>query len=100
MAGIPPLSGFFAKLYVLLPAVEAGFWLMATVAVLSSVVSAYYYLRVVKVMYFDQPAAALDARPAGVSFVLASTGLFTMFFFLMPAPLLAAARQAVAALIG
>ncbi|WP_191085482.1 NADH-quinone oxidoreductase subunit NuoN [Roseococcus microcysteis] len=100
MAGIPPLSGFFAKLYVLLPAVEAGFWLMAVVAVLSSVVSAYYYLRVVKVMYFDQPAGALDARTAGVSFVLAGTGLFTMFFFLMPAPLLAAARQAVAALIG
>lgn len=100
MAGIPPLSGFFAKLYVLLPAVEAGFWLMAVVAVLSSVVSAYYYLRVVKVMYFDQPAGALDARTSGVSFVLAGTGLFTMFFFLMPAPLLAAARQAVAALIG
>ncbi|WP_206928705.1 NADH-quinone oxidoreductase subunit NuoN [Roseococcus thiosulfatophilus] len=100
MAGIPPLSGFFAKLYVLLPAVEAGFWLMAVVAVLSSVVSAYYYLRVVKVMYFDASTGALDARPSGVSFVLAGTGLFTMFFFLMPAPLLAAARQAVAALIG
>ncbi len=100
MAGIPPLAGFFAKLYVLLPAVEQGFWLLATVGVLSSVVSAYYYLRIVKVMYFDQPLPALDARPAGVSFVLGATGLFTTFFFLFPAPLLAAARQAVAALIG
>jgi len=100
MAGIPPLSGFFAKLYVLLPAVEAGFWVMAVVAVLSSVVSAYYYLRVVKVMYFDAAEAPLDARPAGVSFVLAGTGIFTLFFFLLPAPLLAAARLAVAALTG
>jgi len=100
MAGIPPLAGFFAKLYVLLPAVEQGFWLLATVGVLSSVVSAYYYLRIIKVMYFDQPLPALDPRPAGVSVVLGATGLFTALFFLFPAPLLAAARQAVAALIG
>jgi NADH-quinone oxidoreductase subunit N len=100
MAGIPPLAGFFAKLYVLLPAVEQGFWILAVVAVLSSVVSAYYYLRIVKVMYFDAPLPGFDARPIGVSVVLAGTGAFTLFFFLLPAPLLAAARQAVAALIG
>jgi len=100
MAGIPPLAGFFAKLYVLLPAVEQGFWILAVVAVLSSVVSAYYYLRIVKVMYFDVPLPGFDARPVGVSVVLAGTGAFTLFFFLLPAPLLAAARQAVAALIG
>jgi NADH-quinone oxidoreductase subunit N len=100
MAGIPPLAGFFAKLYVLLPAVEQGYWTLATVAVVSSVVSAYYYLRIVKVMYFDAAAPGFDIRPAGVTVVLAGTGLFTTFFFLFPAPLLAAARQAVAALIG
>jgi NADH-quinone oxidoreductase subunit N len=100
MAGIPPLAGFFAKLYVLLPAVEQGYWTLATVAVVSSVVSAYYYLRIVKVMYFDAAAPGFDVRPAGVTVVLAGTGLFTTFFFLFPAPLLAAARQAVAALIG
>ncbi len=100
MAGIPPLAGFFAKLYVLLPAIEQGFWLLAVVAVLSSVVSAYYYLRIVKVMYFDAAKPAFDSRPTGVSVVLAGTGAFTLFFFLFPAPLLAAARQAVAALIG
>ena len=100
MAGIPPLAGFFAKLYVLLPAVEQGFWILAVVAVLSSVVSAYYYLRIVKVMYFDAPLPGFDARPVGVSVVLAGTGAFTLFFFLLPAPLLSAARQAVAALIG
>jgi NADH-quinone oxidoreductase subunit N len=100
MAGIPPMAGFFAKLYVLLPAIQGGFWLLATVAVLSSVVSAYYYLRIVKVMYFDAAKPGFDARPTGVSVVLAGTGAFTLFFFLFPAPLLAMARQAVAALIG
>jgi NADH-quinone oxidoreductase subunit N len=100
MAGIPPLAGFFAKLYVLLPAVEQGFWILAVVAVLSSVVSAYYYLRIVKVMYFDAPLPGFAPRPMGVSLVLAGTGAFTLFFFLLPAPLLAAARKAVAALIG
>ncbi|MCX8133686.1 MAG: NADH-quinone oxidoreductase subunit NuoN [Roseococcus sp.] len=100
MAGIPPLAGFFAKLYVLLPAVEQGFWILAVVAVLSSVVSAYYYLRIVKVMYVDAPLPGFAPRPMGVSLVLAGTGAFTLFFFLLPAPLLAAARKAVAALIG
>ena len=100
MAGVPPLAGFFAKLYVLLPAIQHGFWLLAVVAVLSSVVSAYYYLRIVKVMYFDAPLTGFDTRPTGVSVVLAGTGAFTLFLFLFPAPLLAAARQAVAALIG
>ena len=100
MAGIPPLAGFFAKLYVLLPAVEQGFWILAVVAVLSSVVSAYYYLRIVKVMYFDASLPGFAPRPMGVSLVLAGTGAFTLFFFLLPAPLLAAARKAVAALIG
>ncbi len=75
MAGIPPLSGFFAKLYVLLPAVQNGFLWLAAVAVFASVVSAYYYLRVVKVMYVDAPVGTFVPRPAGVSFVMAATGL-------------------------
>jgi NADH-quinone oxidoreductase subunit N len=100
MAGIPPLAGFFAKLYVLLPAVEKGFWTLATVGVLSSVVSAYYYLRIIKVMYFDAPLPAFDARPAGVSVVLGATALFTTFFPLFAGALLGAARHAVMALVG
>ncbi|WP_160121019.1 NADH-quinone oxidoreductase subunit NuoN [Rhodovarius lipocyclicus] len=100
MAGVPPMAGFFGKLYVLLPAVEQGFWVLAVVGVLSSVVSAFYYLRVIKVMYFDAPAEAFDVRPASVSVVLAGTGLFTGFLFLFPAPLLAAARAAVVAILG
>jgi NADH-quinone oxidoreductase subunit N len=100
MAGVPPMAGFFAKIYVLLPAIEQGFWAMAVIGVLSSVVSAYYYLRIVKVMYFDAPVTGFDMRPAGVSVVLAASGVFTLFFFLFPALLLDAAKHAVAALIG
>ena len=101
MAGIPPLAGFFGKLYVFLAAVQGGFWTLAVVGVLTSVVSAYYYLRIVKVMYFDQPAGAgLDARPAGLSVVMAGAGLFTLLFFVFPAPILAAAQAAVRSVMG
>ncbi|MBL6455196.1 NADH-quinone oxidoreductase subunit NuoN [Belnapia sp. T6] len=100
MAGIPPLAGFFSKLYVFLAAVQGGFWTLAVVGVLTSVVSAYYYLRVVKVMFFDQPAGALDRAPASLTIVMAGTGLFTLLFGLFPAPLLAAAQAAAAALLG
>ena len=100
MAGIPPLSGFFAKLYVFLPAVQTGMWTLAVIGVLTSVVGAYYYLRIVKIMYFDPPEAAFDPRPASVSFVAAATGLFTMFFFLFPAPFVGAAQAAAKVLFG
>ena len=99
MAGIPPLAGFFGKLYVFLAAVQGGFWVLATVGVLTSVVSAYYYLRIVKVMYFDQGAGALDRAPASLSVVMAGTGLFNLLFILWPAPMLAAASAAAAALL-
>jgi NADH-quinone oxidoreductase subunit N len=100
MAGIPPLAGFFGKLYVFLAAVQGGFWTLAVVGVLSSVVGAYYYLRIVKVMYFDQGEGAFDPVPASLGVVMAGTGLFTLLFFLFPAPILAAAQAAVAALTG
>ena len=96
MAGIPPLAGFFGKLYVFLAAVQGGFWVLATIGVLTSVVSAYYYLRIVKAMYFDQGAAgALDRAPASLSVVMAGAGLFNMFFILWPTPMLGAAEGAI-----
>jgi NADH-quinone oxidoreductase subunit N len=100
MAGIPPLAGFFGKLYVFLAAVQGGYWTLAVIGVLTSVVSAYYYLRIVKVMYFDQAVGALDRPPASLTIVMAGTGLFTAFFCLWPAPMLAAAQAAAAALLG
>ena len=84
----------------LLPAIENGYFFLALVGVLSSIVSAYYYLRVIKVMYFDPELPAFDPRPMGLSVVLAGSGLFTAFFFLFPAPLIAAARAAVQSLLG
>ena len=100
MAGIPPLSGFFGKLYVFLAAVQSGLWTLAIIGVLTSVVGSYYYLRIVKVMYFDAPGPALDRRPSMLGFVAAVTGLFTLFFFLFPGPLVAAAGTAASALFG
>ena len=94
LAGIPLMSGFFAKLYIFLSAVQAGLWTLAIVGVLTSVVGAFYYIRIIKVMYFDAPAERFDPRPAGLSFVVAATGLFTGFFFLFPAPIVAAAQTA------
>ena len=64
LAGIPPLAGFFAKFYVFLAAIKAGLSTLAVIGVLASVVGAYYYLRIVKIMYFDEPAKAFEPMPA------------------------------------
>ena len=63
MAGIPPLAGFFAKFYVFLAAIKAGLYVLAVIGVLASVVGAYYYLAIVKIMYFDEPAEGFFAMP-------------------------------------
>jgi NADH-quinone oxidoreductase subunit N len=94
LAGIPLMSGFFAKLYIFLAAVQGGLWTLAVIGVLTSVVSAFYYIRVIKVMYFDPATEPFDPRPTALSFVVAGTGLFTAFFFLFPAPVVAAAQAA------
>jgi NADH-quinone oxidoreductase subunit N len=94
LAGIPPLAGFFAKFYVFLAAIHAGLYGLAVTGVLLSVVGAYYYLRIVKVMYFDAPAEPFEPMPRPLAAVLAVSGLFTLLFFLYPAPLVAAAGTA------
>jgi NADH-quinone oxidoreductase subunit N len=100
MAGIPPLAGFFGKFYVFMAAVQAGLWPVAVMGVLSSVVSAFYYLRIVRVMYFDPAQPAFDPRPASVGVVIAGSMLFTALFALAPAPLVAAAGTAARSLFG
>ncbi len=94
LAGIPLMAGFFAKLYIFLAAVKAGLWTLAVIGVLTSVVGAFYYIRIIKIMYFDAPAEAFDRRPPALSFVVAATGLFTALFFLFPAPVVDAAEMA------
>jgi NADH-quinone oxidoreductase subunit N len=99
MAGIPPLAGFFGKLYVFLAAVEQGLWPLAIIGVLASVVSAFYYLRIVKLMYFDAAAEAFAPRPASLSLVMTAAAGFTLLFFVLPAPLVGAAQAAAASLL-
>jgi NADH-quinone oxidoreductase subunit N len=101
MSGIPPLAGFFAKLYIFLAAIQAELYALAVIGVLSSVVAAFYYMRIVKVMYFDELAEPLD-KPldTGIAAVLGLTGIVILFFFAYPGPLLAGAGTAAAALFG
>ena len=94
LAGIPPLAGFFAKFYVFLAAIQAGLFLLAVVGVVTSVVGAYYYLAIVKVIYFDEPATRFEPMPRELGAVLAVTGLFNLLFFVYPGPLVEAANAA------
>jgi NADH-quinone oxidoreductase subunit N len=94
LAGIPPLAGFFAKFYVFLAAIDAKLYALAVIGVVSSVVGAFYYLRIVKLMYMDEPAGAFLPMPNELRVVLGICGLFVIFFFLYPSPLVAAAATA------
>ena len=94
LAGVPPLAGFFGKFYVFLAAINAGLYTLAVIGVLSSVVGAFYYLSIVKVMYFDQPAPAFQRTPALVGLMMLVFGTLNIVFFLYPAPLLGAATAA------
>ena len=95
MAGIPPLAGFFGKFYIFIAAVQNGMYLLAVIGVLSSVVSCFYYLKIVKTMYFDAPNERFDS---GVSlpmqFVIACCTLFTLCFFALPSWLIESAKAA------
>jgi NADH-quinone oxidoreductase subunit N len=94
LAGIPLLAGFFAKFYVFLAAIKAGLYALSVIGVLTSVVGAYYYLAVVKVMYFDEPAERLEKVPYELKVVLAAAGVFNLLFFVYPGPLVESAAWA------
>jgi NADH-quinone oxidoreductase subunit N len=85
MAGIPPMAGFFGKLYIFLAAIESGLYTLAIIGVLSSVIGAYYYLRIIKVMYIDDPAEGFDrAMGREIRVILSVSTLFVAFFILDP----------------
>jgi NADH-quinone oxidoreductase subunit N len=94
MAGIPPLAGFFAKFYVFVAAIKAGLYILAVIGVVTSVVGAYYYLAIIKTMYFDDAVEGYYAMPFELKVVLAVCGLFNVLFFLYPGPLVGAASAA------
>ena len=82
LAGIPPLAGFWAKWYVFLPAIKAGLYPLSVIGVVTSVVGAYYYLRIVKIMFFDETAEAFSP-PEGRTFaVMALSAAFVVAFVL------------------
>ena len=98
LAGLPPTAGFFAKLSVLQAAWEAGFAWVVVVGVLLSVVGAFYYLRVVKLMYFDAPVAEITIAPrADTRWVLSLAALATLALGIVPQPLLDLCVRAIAA---
>ncbi|MBE04993.1 MAG: NADH-quinone oxidoreductase subunit NuoN [Gammaproteobacteria bacterium] len=100
MAGIPPLAGFFGKLYVFMAAVNADLIGLAIIGVLTSVVGAYYYIRIVKVIYFDKAKDSFD-KPIGIEItaILGITGIITALFFAYPSPILEGASAAALSII-
>ncbi|HMK67268.1 MAG TPA: NADH-quinone oxidoreductase subunit NuoN [Stellaceae bacterium] len=99
LAGVPPLAGFLGKFYIFLAAIDARYYGLAIIGVVTSVVGAYYYLRIVKVMFFDEPAPAFD-RPTSpvLGTVLAVSALLVLLFFIYPAPIADSAKAAAATL--
>jgi NADH-quinone oxidoreductase subunit N len=94
LAGIPPLAGFFAKFYVFLAAIQAGLYPLAVIGVLASVVGAYYYLRIIKIMYFDEPVAPFQPMPVELRLVLGVSGVFMLFYVFIAAQVANAAETA------
>ncbi|HEY4202251.1 MAG TPA: NADH-quinone oxidoreductase subunit NuoN [Devosiaceae bacterium] len=82
LIGLPPLAGFFAKWQVFLAAIEAKLFVLAVIGVLASAVSAYYYLRVIKTMYFDEPVQQFETVPRELTVVMAVTGFFIVTYYL------------------
>ena len=94
LAGIPPLAGFFAKFYVFLAAIKAGLYTLAVIGVVTSVVGAYYYLAIVKTMYFDEPTPAFVPMRPELRLVLGVSGLLVILIGVYPGPLADAAAAA------
>jgi NADH-quinone oxidoreductase subunit N len=99
LTGIPPLSGFWAKYYVFLSGVQAGLTWLVVVAVISSVISAFFYLRVLVVAYLQEPvgdaaAEAAPGRTGALGLALGLAGLLTVAIGLAPEALISAARSA------
>ncbi len=94
LAGIPPLAGFFAKFYVFNAAIQAHLYWLAVTGVVLSVISAYYYLRIIKVMYFDEPGVSFEPIAPSVQITLGLSAAFVLLFFLSPSILKAVADTA------
>jgi NADH-quinone oxidoreductase subunit N len=94
LAGIPPLAGFWAKWYVFLASINAHLYALAVIGVLTSVVGAYYYLRIIKIMWFDEPAGGFQPMSGELRLVLGLSGMFVLFYVLIGGPIGAMAGTA------
>ena len=100
LTGLPPFAGFWAKFYVFLPAISAHLYALVILGALASVIGAYYYLRIVKIMYFDEPVPAFDApMEATLGLIAVGSSVFNLFFVLLASPLVAAATIGARALM-
>ena len=89
LAGIPPLAGFFAKFYIFKALIESEMYLLAIIGLISSVISAFYYLRIIKIMYFDKEVEKFDDMSGfGMKLSLASSTLMILLYFILPSFLL------------
>ena len=94
MAGIPPMAGFLGKFYIFVAAVNAGFVPLAIIGVLASVIGAFYYLRIIKIMFFDEPAEAIDPPTLIPGAIFAISSFLMVIMFIVPAPLVRGAEAA------
>tara|TARA_Y100000591_G_C21772165_1_gene666126 strand:+ start:53 stop:454 length:402 start_codon:yes stop_codon:yes gene_type:complete len=85
LAGIPPLAGFFAKFYIFISVIEQSMYFLAIVGLLATVIAAFYYLRIIKIIYFDEPKEKYDSdHTLGLKLTLLISTIFILFFFLYP----------------
>ncbi len=98
MAGIPPLAGFLGKYFIFVAAVNAGFVPLAVIGLLASVIGAFYYIRVIKLVYFDEATVQLDRPSVLTGALMAAASILMLVYFVYPAQLLTGAESAAKAL--
>jgi len=98
LAGIPPLAGFFAKYVVFLAAFKAGLWPLVIIGVIASVIGAFYYIRLILIMYVKDPEDAFDPIPGEIKLIIAMSSIFVIGFALFGSPLFDLAQVAATSL--
>ena len=85
LAGIPPLAGFFAKFYIFMAVIEQSMYFLAVIGLLSTVIAAFYYLRIIKIIYFDPEKEKYESNHhVGLKITLALSTLFILVYFIYP----------------
>ena len=85
LAGIPPLAGFFAKFYIFISVIEQSMYFLAIVGLISTVISAFYYLKIIKIIYFDEAKEKFDQENyIGLKITLALSTIFVLMYFVYP----------------